>query len=370
MKKIETLHDNAMALLDKAIIAIHHGESQLALRLYKEAFENEKEVALFVYHNGKDELTKYILLRSAANLALNCGEYRESEKIISLALTNDVPAELAEEFRDLLEQVSFSRHLELKGITLGQSEIQFSISGKEVGHGMVESGEFIERIDILKRLTYRTAERIAGKPFKEKGPPQKILTRKLSQYISVPRAASFAVTIRFGEQTAQTSINGLNYQNEVIDNIMHGIEIINSNDINEFKKFIPSDPYRRNFIGLTKKMAPDGNNIKCVGFTFNMNNMIKKIPLIKTQKEISNFDKIDTTKQSEKEEFIEITGELSYADKDKRKIKLTDSDKKKHFIIVPEGMLSDIVKPFWEDIVIIKGLKSKGNITLVDINRA
>jgi hypothetical protein len=42
----------------------------------------------------------------------------------------------------------------------------------------------------------------------------------------------------------------------------------------------------------------------------------------------------------------------------------------KHRIIVPEGMLSDIVRPLWEEKVSVTGIQTGTNIHLLDIQRA
>jgi hypothetical protein len=43
----------------------------------------------------------------AASLALECGALREAERLIAVALSGNPPEEIAEELRDLLEQVYF-----------------------------------------------------------------------------------------------------------------------------------------------------------------------------------------------------------------------------------------------------------------------
>ncbi|MGH9830450.1 MAG: hypothetical protein ACREDR_45165, partial [Blastocatellia bacterium] len=49
-------------------------------------------------------------------------------------------------------------------------------------------------------------------------------------------------------------------------------------------------------------------------------------------------------------------------------IELIESDRKKHRIIVPDGMMADIVRPLWECQVEVIGTISKGVIYLDDIN--
>ena len=74
------------------------------------------------------EPTRSVLLRSAASLALDCGEVRQSERCYSLrASVGNPPEEIANELRDLLEQVNFQRHLDLHGVVLEPTGFQVSL---------------------------------------------------------------------------------------------------------------------------------------------------------------------------------------------------------------------------------------------------
>jgi hypothetical protein len=66
--------------------------------------------------------------------------------------------------------------------------------------------------------------------------------------------------------------------------------------------------------------------------------------------------------------LITIKGILKFADAAKSKIKLVDEDGKPHTIIVPEGMLSDIVRPKWEDMITVTGFVKGREIHLVGID--
>ena len=83
------------------------------------------------------EPTRSVLLRSAASLALDCGEVRQSERLIAQGLVGNPPEEIANELRDLLEQVNFQRHLDLHGVVLEPTGFQVSLSGLAVGFGVV-----------------------------------------------------------------------------------------------------------------------------------------------------------------------------------------------------------------------------------------
>lgn len=123
MKKLNELHQKAMDFADRAFDAKRQGNSSLAMELSQEAFEFEKRAAEMLKDNFDVEPTRSVLYRSAASIAVDCKEYRQAEKLIAIALIGNPPDEIAEELRDLLEQVNFNRHLELRNIDLSGSEM-------------------------------------------------------------------------------------------------------------------------------------------------------------------------------------------------------------------------------------------------------
>lgn len=105
---IRALHHEAMhiaALADKA-----NAERDLhgAVRLYSEAFAKEREFVMALIKTPASSLTKSVMIRSAATLGFLCGELREAEKLVALGLSMDIPAEIADELRDLYEQIKVS----------------------------------------------------------------------------------------------------------------------------------------------------------------------------------------------------------------------------------------------------------------------
>ena len=51
-------------------------------------------------------------------------------------------------------------------------------------------------------------------------------------------------------------------------------------------------------------------------------------------------------------------------------IKLVDEAGVRHSIIVPPGMMDDIVRPLWDHRVTVTGSQSRGTILLTDIVKA
>jgi len=163
------LHRQAMALADRAMIEVIKGNTEAALGLYKDAFGLERSAALESVNENVGEPTISILHRSAATLALDARETREAERLIAASLAMDPPDDIADQLLDLLEQVHFRRHLELRGLRLNPGEFQFAMTGPAVGYGIVSSEEFVQRVQTLETMLYRTAERLLNQPYRGSG---------------------------------------------------------------------------------------------------------------------------------------------------------------------------------------------------------
>lgn len=133
-QSVSSLHEQAMILANEACLA------QIAdtphIHLFGKAFEHERQAALLLADRIEVEPTRSILFKSAAALALDCENYREAERMVAYGLSGMPPAELAEELRDLYDDINFRRHLKTKGIQLGDDELQLTLHGNCVGHGL------------------------------------------------------------------------------------------------------------------------------------------------------------------------------------------------------------------------------------------
>lgn len=117
MQDVETLHREAMELVDQAVLARHSGDGEAlpqedrtkALELIKAAFDKERSAADLVANQFDLEPTRSILHRSAAALAIECNELRYAERLIGRALAGNPPADIADELRDLLIEEIYSQ---------------------------------------------------------------------------------------------------------------------------------------------------------------------------------------------------------------------------------------------------------------------
>lgn len=107
MNQIKVLHHEAMILVDQAVTFRREGKEEAAQERLRQAFDRERQAAELTVPDLKLEPTRSVLHRSAASLALECGQLREAERLIAAALSGEPPDEIAEELRDLLGQVYF-----------------------------------------------------------------------------------------------------------------------------------------------------------------------------------------------------------------------------------------------------------------------
>jgi len=376
MSEVRELHDQAMALAEKASVAKLGGDVEQASALLRQAYSNELEAASLLEQISSPEPTRSILFRSAASLAIDCNELREAERLLARGLSGNPPSDIAEELRDLLERVNFRRHLDLRGIVLESNELQMSIAGRAISAGIAPSEHFIMRIEDLRKLMIRTVERLLRKPYREFG----VLSRPIREYglfVSVPRMASFAVSLRISHP--KQPLPGFEEETEyahsadIVDEIMSCLDSFKDAREEELRARIPQEAYYRNFIALAKNLAPDGENVRQVGFTAFREGKEKRVSLTKPRDQMKLVSERKGKLAEAQGELCSITGDLLYADATKstrQNIRLIDDTGYRHNVIVPVGMMSDIVRPLWEERVKVTGYYRGKSIRLEDITRA
>jgi hypothetical protein len=366
-----------MRYAERAAVAKIKGTLGEADELLHLAYENEANAARLLTDDYEAEPTRSILFRSAATLAIQCNEYSAAEKLVALGLIGNPSAEIANEFRDLFDSINFHRHLETKGLVLGEDELQLSISGPAVSVGIAPSEHLITRLEDSRKLILRTISRLKGNPFRDAG-PIKSEVKDYDLFISVPRPASFAVSLRVSRPKPLPGFEQeIDYieSSTIIDELMSCLDSFNRSNETELHNKIKEDSYYRNFVGMAKKIAPDGNDIKQVGFTVHREREERSLSLTRTRAQIVSQEmrKAAATEGAREGGLTSITGKLLYADArrgSKPKIMLIDEEGASHRISVPEGMMSDIVKPLWEQRVKVTGSYRRKTLYLEDIEQS
>ncbi|KJH71345.1 hypothetical protein [Aliterella atlantica] len=124
MSQIQSLHQQAMDLAEAAAVARLRGALDEAAQFTHQAFEQETQAAALIASSLDAEPTRSVLHRSAASLAIECGEIRTAERLIATALSGNPPAEIAEELKDLFIQINLNQYLKRQGIHIDINELR------------------------------------------------------------------------------------------------------------------------------------------------------------------------------------------------------------------------------------------------------
>lgn len=369
MSSAKELHNQAM---DAAYFALRErlrGNTDKAAALFEQALNGELAAIAELEKAGPvDELTYAILHRSAGTLALDCKKFRLAEELATKVLAQGPHPEIAWELRELLEQIYFQWGLGQQGVELSDDEIQLSLMGREVGFGLVNAEELVGRVQNSSQLLYRIAERRAGRGFREGGYPAREIREGYQTFISAVKSGSFSATLKLGQPAGQLSLPGMAATAEVVDEFIELMQLITRSRMEEIQERVPDLAYRRNFFGLAKKLAPDGRRIQQVNFRVSRGGAERSLEITKPAAEFPAPPA--EAAASGESEAVELRGLLRYANatqSQKNQIRIMDSDRKSHTIDVPAGMMNDIVRPMWDTLVVVEGLKQAGRLVLQDI---
>ncbi|WP_420442579.1 hypothetical protein [Candidatus Palauibacter sp.] len=364
MNESRTAHDRAMDLAFLADRSKAAGNLDEAGRLYAQALESE--LAALRALDDPTPVTFAVMHRSAAWLALECDDVRLAEKLASAGLAEDPPPEIADELREVWEQANFHRHLHARGVVLADNEIQMTLSGPGVGVGITEWKGYRARVDDTLTMLTRITERRAERPFRHRGPPEAAIRNYLSPHVSLPKAASYSVSIRLGHgQLVIPGLLDLPELPEVIHDFLTIVENVNGSGEDQLEEMIPDATYRRNALALAKQIAPDGTSIKQVGFAASGVEGPRMVGFTRIRKDVRP-PAIDRPPQ---EEAVEIHGTLLFADarSTSNEIRIV-ADDGEHRVKVPPEMMDDIVRPLWNSVVSVRGVRRGKSVTLTEID--
>lgn len=123
---IYSLHNKAIEFADEGLLAQKRGDADVAQSFFQKAFLLEKEAALATILNEENKLFYAILYRSAATLALDCGNIWEAEFLVNTALTQEISAGIKKQLIDLKQKIIHRKkdfisqaNIELVGVIIG-----------------------------------------------------------------------------------------------------------------------------------------------------------------------------------------------------------------------------------------------------------
>jgi len=226
---------------------------------------------------------------------------------------------------------------------------------------MAPAHEFLPRVQTVESLLTRTVERQWKLPFREQSRPKKEIREKVQLYLSTPRAASFAITIRVGRAFRQTNL--LDTGENVVLEFLECLHLFSEDKREELLARIPDKAYLLNFLHQARRLAPDGERITAIGFTVADGGHFPSVAL-RGPMSIDWF-----TRNGDSETTVTFDGVLTQAKKDRREnvIGVRRDKGGVDTVHVPPGLMNDIVRPLWDRRVRINGRNKKKGVWLQSI---
>jgi len=369
-----------MDLAEEAFIYKKQGKEEKAKELFQKALVLEQEAAEKLYISKEVEPTRSILYRSAASLAFHVGDYETADRLVANGLAGYPPPEIKEELKNLYEDINFERHLSSKGLLIDKNQWMMSLSGDAISYGGTAAEQLLTRVDKLTNIFYRTVERLLDVPYREHGGVNKSIKNAYGLYINAFSPGSFSVSFQVGKPDPQMKMFSELKElkkiepDEIVDEIFDCFEMIENEEPTKLKERIGEEAYFENFVALTKQIAPDGNNVKMVGFTSIRGGKDRPVALRKKRADIGDKPQKENIDDSKIEQtLVTLSGTLRHADSPLSGkfgyVKLTEKERKiTHDIKVPKSIMKDVVQPFFEEDVTVKVTKKNNKLYLDDIN--
>ena len=342
---IRNHHNEAMDIAFWANRARRSGDTERAVELFRQALDLELEAISQI--SEPRGIGWAVLHRSACWLALGCKRPDIAKGLAIRALAEEVDPGVDGELEQLLQQAFFDQHLQSNDIIIEDGEISLKLVGRLVSAGFTLLSEFDSRTASLQAMIYRIAQRKSNLPYSG-GVPSEI-RNSFHAFISPPQVGSFAVSLRIGYANQQMSFPEFLPFDEVLNEFMDLMDMVGRVNISEIEGRIPDPAYQRNFLGLAKKFAPDGDRISGVGLSFvndgYTRNVSVNVPARALPAPVVEGPGLGG-------ESFDVSGVLRYADAGARQqgrnqIRIVNENEPSFDLVVPVGLMDDIVRPLW-----------------------
>lgn len=373
MTTVNDLHPKAMDLADEAFRQRRKGQDEQAKLLFLQALELEQEAAFLLPLNQGAEPSRSILYRSAASLAYNAEDYGAAERLIAHGLSGFPPNEIREELKNLYEDINFKRHLQAQGVVLSKNQWVMTLHGNATSFGATLVEPLMMRVEKVTAMFYRTVERLLGLDYRITGSTKREIKESYGLYVNAFAPSSFAVSFQIGAPDPQTYLFPEFEQKPpiqpdfVVDELMRCLEIWESGKPDVLKERIDDENYYQNFVGIAKQIAPDGDDVKLVGFKSIRKGEEKPVTLRTSRQQLRETFHVSKAAEEESDK-VNLRGVLRYASSPRNKpygtVHLTEGDES-HSIRVPIAIMKDVVQPYYEERVAIVAFK-KGERLILD----
>jgi hypothetical protein len=213
---------------------------------------------------------------------------------------------------------------------LSENEFRFTLaSGNEIAKGIARGDEVTSRINSIEALYARTWQRLHKKEYQAQGRVSDEEAKVIQLFCRTPIAASFGIIFTIPEPKQMPLFPEHESMLPVVDEMLACIDLVNNGNMEELKKKIPETEYFQSFLINARKIAPDGDNVKQVGFTIYRDNKEKIFPFNRVQSQIvldstAVAETVKEEKKKGKREKVSVTGILMVSDSPKKYIRVDE----------------------------------------------
>lgn len=361
------LHSKAMESLARADVARLSGKPRSVKRHLTLSLTLEEQAAYVLRERYDAEPTRSLLFKGAAIIALRLSDWRKAEQMVAYALAGNPPIAVAEELRNLLEDIHFNRHILDSSVKLAEDELDLTVAGNAIGYGIADKDEVFRRVEVLQTIFIRNTERRMQIPFRQRGRPLPVVSREVQLFLATPRAASFGMTIKLGSD--QGVLDGMSDVTSMVQNTLLALDAFNSENDSVLRDIIPEEVYRSNFVRQAQELLPDGRRVKAVHLAADSTSRRKVVSLTRKKRATHNADAHREGKVSESKSIYFLTGEILAMDsRAKDEYIAVVSDHGTERVYVPSEAM-DTIATYYKDRARVKVRKSGGRLVFEDIDR-
>lgn len=382
MTTVRECHELAMLQIDHARRLRAGKQYELADALAAEAFSNELAAARLAFDREVSVATRIILLRSVAHLAREAKVFEEGLDLAIRALNApDLREHRGELFR-IVDILRTYEHLSVDGVELAESDVQLVVSGLEAAPGFARADEVTRRVDFLTAFLKRTEMRRRGMPFTAALPNTKRFREAFVPYLSEGRAASYAVTVRFGvvEQTEMELEDG-NVDPPIsaraaLDDLIEAATSYAHGGPDSIQKLIGDKDYANNATMILRQLSPDDERVSTVGLTVLRDGVTNPIALPSRKA----FDAPPPAglpshirKQALPPSRFDVVGRLlegSAMKSDQAWGTIVDDEGAKMRVHYDEATFGDVIRGYWKHQVRASLHRNGRTLSLIDIRDA
>ena len=254
-------HDRSAELAGRAEIALHRGDRNAAMALYREAGVAEAEALEEI--DPSDSFLVGITAVSAVALHLKGGEERAAEKLAHRYLAEDDLIESSrQQLDDLIERIRASKQWREAHLTWAAT-LRFALRGGEIIHGAGPADIVNRTSEAARALVTRSIEHALHVPYRSSGAPSPTTIESFRPWIVQAPAGSFQfdIAIQPSIQGELIPVHDVSAE-AVVESSAEILAAASQSPDARLPEIVPDADYRRSFLNIAKDLIPDGQRFR------------------------------------------------------------------------------------------------------------